>query len=63
MVAKAAGVKKIPFTCGITDPPDKKHFLIKILFNPGSGLAYIYKYIYSTNEKQYICYKRCAPVH
>ena len=43
MVAKAAGVKKIPFTCEITDLPGKKNFLIKNISNPGLGL-HIYKF-------------------
>ena len=38
MVAKAARAKTNPFTCKITDPPEKNTFLIKNLSNLGSGL-------------------------
>ena len=45
MVAKAARVKKIPFTCEITDPLGKTK-LIKNIFNPSSGLVHMYVCIY-----------------
>ena len=52
MVAKAARVKKIQFTCEITDHPGTKVFLIKKCSNPGSGLvifshsmSYSYSYL------------------
>ena len=41
MVAKAARVKKIPFTYEVTDPPGKQSFLIKDISNLGSGLPNI----------------------
>ena len=55
MVAKAARVKKIPFTCEITDPPGKKHFSTKHISNPVSGLARKEEEGIMTNHAPY-CY-------
>ena len=46
MVAKAASVKQIPFTCEIADPPGTKNLLIENIYNPGSGVNNIYIYVY-----------------
>ena len=44
MAAKAARVKKIPFTCEITDPPEQQ--INQNIYNPVSGLVNILRNVF-----------------